>query len=157
MLFNNSIGFGQLQTQALQEAQIDQEINEGVLVSNGWAVAQMRPLNAQGDGLRVDAFDGGALAIDLFVQVAVAVEGIAQAGADTDRHHGRAALLLGVGMMNGTAFRSGGLLAEGTHVFAALMFHEAGGAIGVGELERHRQASGALSAIMGKGRALPGP
>ena len=34
MLFNNSIGFGQLQMQALQEAQINQ-INERVLVSNG--------------------------------------------------------------------------------------------------------------------------
>jgi len=83
VLFNNSIGFGQLQTQALQEAQIDQEVNECVLVRNGWAVAQMRPLNAQGDGLRVNAFDGGALPIEIFVNLAVAVQGIPQAGSDT--------------------------------------------------------------------------
>ena len=149
MLFNNSLGFGQLQPQALQEVQIDQEVNERVLVRNGGAVAQVRPLNAQSDGLRVNAFDGGALPIDLLVQLAVTVEGVPQASADTDRHHGGAALLFGVGMMKGTAFLSGGLLAEGTHILAALMFHEAGGAIGEGELERHRQASGAQGQARG--------
>ena len=137
MHFNNSIGFGQLPPQALQEAQIDQEVNERVLVRNGRAVAQMRPLNAQGDGLRVNAFDGGALAIDPLVQLAVTVEGVTQARADTGGHHGRAALLLGVVMMNGTALLSGGLLTKGTHILAAFMLDDASGAVGVGEFEVH--------------------
>jgi hypothetical protein len=149
VLFNNSIRFGQLQTQALQEAQVDQDIDQRVLVGDGGAVAQMWPLDAQGHRLRIDPLNGGALAIEGFVQLAVAVERVTQARADTDRHHGGAALLLGVGMMKGTAFLSGRLLAEGTHLLAALMFHEAGGAIGEGELERHRQASGAQGQARG--------
>jgi len=87
VLFNNSIGFGQLQTQALQEAQVDQDINQRVLVGDGGAVAQMWPLDAQCHGLRIDPLNGGALAIEGFVQLTVAVERVTQACADAGRHH----------------------------------------------------------------------
>lgn len=33
------------------------------MIGDGLLIAKVRPLNAEGDGLAVDAFDGGALAI----------------------------------------------------------------------------------------------
>jgi len=97
----------------------------------------MGALNAKGHGLRVDAFDGGALAKDLLVQVAVAVESITQARADTGGHQGGTAAAFPVGVMNGAGAldRQGEL--EWADIFAALMFDDTGGAVGVGKLERH--------------------
>jgi len=46
----------------------------------------MRAFDAECHSLRVDAFDGGALAIHLFVEFAVPIEGVAQARADAGRH-----------------------------------------------------------------------
>ena len=53
--------------EALQEAQVDQDVDQGVEVSDGGAVADVRALDAEGDGLAVDAFDGGALVVDVLV------------------------------------------------------------------------------------------
>ena len=66
----------------MQEAEIDEQINERILVGDGFAIAKDGALDAEGNGLRVDAFDGGALVVDAFVGNGVTVEGVADACAD---------------------------------------------------------------------------
>ena len=98
--FNNSGFCGASCTQALKEAQIDEQIDQRVLIGNGGAIPQMRSFDAEVDSLRVDPFDGSALPIALFVKFAVTVEGVAKARADAGGHHRRTAALLPVGMMD---------------------------------------------------------
>ena len=126
--------------QALQEAQVDQQINQGVLVGNGAAIAQVRALDAEGDGLGVDAFHRRALAIEILVEGALAIQRIAQAGADTGRHHGRTAALLPLRSARRTSFGRRLGKAERADVLAAFMFDETGGAIGEGAFQGHGQA-----------------
>ena len=49
---------------ALAGAQVDQDVGEGILVGDGLGVAQLGALDAEFDGLAVDAFGGGALFVD---------------------------------------------------------------------------------------------
>ena len=49
---------------ALQGAQVDQDVDQRVLVGDGALAAQVRALDAEGQGLAVDAFVGGALVVD---------------------------------------------------------------------------------------------
>ena len=86
----------------MQAAQIDEGVDQGVEVSDGLPVAEMRALNAQGDGLTVDAFAGGALAVGLPIGVAAAVELVADASADAGGHGGRAAPFGPVLVVDGT-------------------------------------------------------
>ena len=83
--------------QALQEVQIDQNVDERILIGDGFAVAQMRTLNAQVDRLCVDAFQGGALVISELIGLTVTVKGVAQARADAERCERR------VGLSNGSS------------------------------------------------------
>jgi len=78
LLFNNLRVFVKSLTQALKETQVDQDVDQRVLIGDGLTVAQMRALNAERDGLRVDPLDRGALAIDLLVEFTVAVKRVAQ-------------------------------------------------------------------------------
>ena len=50
--------------QALQEAQVDEGVDQGILVGDGGAIAEMRPFDAEGERLGVDALVGGPLAIE---------------------------------------------------------------------------------------------
>ena len=65
----------------MQSAQVDQHVDERVLVRDGLAIAQPRPLDAQRLGLGVDALGGGARAgaafVDLLVDRALAVDRMA--------------------------------------------------------------------------------
>ena len=88
--------------QALEEAQIDEDVGEGVEVGDGASVADVRVLNAESDGLGVDALDGGALVVDALVEVAVTVEGVTQASADAGRHLCSAAVFSEAGMVDRT-------------------------------------------------------
>jgi len=83
-----------LDTEAMQEAEVDQEIDEGVVVGDGGAVAQMGSFDPQGNGLRINALDGSALVVDEFVGNGVTVEGVTQTRADGGGHHGGAAAVL---------------------------------------------------------------
>jgi hypothetical protein len=134
--FNNSGYCGASCAQAMEEAQIDEQIDQSVLIGNGGAIPQMRSFDAEVDRLRVDPFDGGALPIDLFVTVAVAIQRVADAGPDADGHHGGTAALLPLRMTDRATLVRG---VEWADVFAAFMFDDTRGAIGVGELERHGQ------------------
>ena len=53
----------------------------------------MRALDAEGDGLAVDAFGGSALAISVLVSHAVSIQGVAEPGADAGGHRRGAAPL----------------------------------------------------------------
>ena len=77
VLFNNLIVFVKALPQALEKTQIDQQIDQRVAIGDRRAIAQMGALDTQREGLRVDAFDGGALAVDLFVQFTVAIKRVA--------------------------------------------------------------------------------
>ena len=106
-LFNNLLVFVKSLTQALQETQVDQEVDQRVVIGDGWAVAQMRTFDAEGHRLRVDALDGGALSIDGLVFLAVTVEGVAQASADTGGHHRGAAAASGIDVVDRTGDAAG--------------------------------------------------
>jgi len=69
--------FWQALADTLKHPQIDQDVDQCVLIGDGSAVAQIGPFDAQSLGLTVDAFDGGALLVDVFVGLAIAVKGIA--------------------------------------------------------------------------------
>jgi len=56
--FNNSIGFRLAIADALEHAQVDQDVNQRILVGDGRPVAQIRPFDAQRFGLAVDALGG---------------------------------------------------------------------------------------------------
>ena len=84
--FNNSGVCGASFTQALEEAQIDEQIDQRVLIGDGGAIPQMRSFDAEVDSLRVDPFDGSAFPIALFVKFAVTVEGVANARAHAGGH-----------------------------------------------------------------------
>ena len=62
--------------EALEEAEVDQDVDEGVEIGDGSAVADVRALDAESNGLGVDAFDSRALVEDMLVGVAAAVEGV---------------------------------------------------------------------------------
>ena len=65
----------------MQKAKIDEQVDEGVLVGDGFAVAKNGALDAEGFGLGVDALDGGALVVDKFVGIGVTVEGVTETSA----------------------------------------------------------------------------
>src|SRR3990172_5061811 len=89
-----SVGLGLPALQALQEAQVDQHVDQRIVVGDGLTVAEMGSLDAQRHRLRVDALDSAALTVEALVEFAVAVERIAQARADAGGHHGGAATAL---------------------------------------------------------------
>src|SRR5512135_3472443 len=94
--------FRWLMAQALQEAQVDQQIDQRILVGDRRAMAQVGSLDPEGDRLRVDAFDGGAFPIQLLVTLALAVESVPEARPDAGGHHHGAAAFLPAGMMDRT-------------------------------------------------------
>ena len=67
----------------MQGAQVDQHVDEGILVGDGLAVAQPGPLDTEFLGLGVDALGGRTLVVDGLVDVAIAVDLVADARADT--------------------------------------------------------------------------
>ncbi len=54
----------------VQGAQVDQNVDERVLVSDGLAVAQPGPFDAEGHSLGVDALGGSTLIVDALVDFA---------------------------------------------------------------------------------------
>ena len=86
---------------ALQGPQVDQDVDKGIEVGDtsacgdqcrcGLTVAKFRALDAQLNGLTVDALAGGALMVDLLVGLAVPIELITEASADGSGQGGGAA------------------------------------------------------------------
>ena len=65
--------------------QVDENIDEGVEISDSLLVAKFRPFNTQSFGLRIDAFRSGALGVKSFIVVRVAVKLITKACPDRSR------------------------------------------------------------------------
>lgn len=61
----------------MNSPQVNEHINQGIVVGDSLAVAQLGLLKAQGDGLAVDALGGAALVVELFESVTLAVELVA--------------------------------------------------------------------------------
>lgn len=75
----------------MQGAQVEEDVDQRVLVGNGLPVAQFGALDAQFDGLAVDAFVRRALLVDLLVSFSLAVELVADASANAGGDGGGAA------------------------------------------------------------------
>jgi hypothetical protein len=114
--------------EALQQAEIDQGVGEGVEIGNGIAIAKMRAFNAESNCLAIDAFGGRTLAINLFVDWALSVDGVTQAGANAGRHRNRATAFASAFMMNGTRLFDEFVLdllgKERADILAAFMFDD---------------------------------
>ena len=121
----------------VQGTQGEQDVDEGVLVGDGLAVAQPGALDAEFLGLGVDALGGGALLVDVLVDVAVAVDQVADARADAGGHGGDAAL--GPFLVLGRTGSAGWLREEQRASVAAAFVFDAGSATDVGVLEGHSQ------------------
>ena len=78
-------------TDAVEGAEVDEDVDEGVEVSDGFAVAEFRAFDAEFDGLGVDALGGGALFVEALVGLAGVVELVAGLGSWTERQGGDAA------------------------------------------------------------------
>ena len=111
----------------MQGPQVDQDVDQGVLVGDGLAVAQPGALDAEFLGLGVDALGGGALLVDFFEDGVVAVELVADACANAGGQGGDAALGP-VLMIDGTGFAGRLREDQGAGIAAALVL-EAGGTL----------------------------
>ena len=92
----------------MEQMQIDEGVDEGIQIGNRLSVAKMRTLNPQMNRLAVDPFDRSALAINVFVTLAIPIQSVTEPCANTGRHHGGTALVLFccTFMMNGTGLSS---------------------------------------------------
>jgi len=55
---------------AVESAEVNQDVGQGVLIGHGLAIAQPGALDAEFDGLGVDALGSGALLVDVLVDIA---------------------------------------------------------------------------------------
>ena len=72
-------------TNAVEGAEVDEDVDQGVAIGNGLEIAEFGAFNTEGLGLSIDAFVGGALVVEFYVAVAVTVELIAETSTNTGR------------------------------------------------------------------------
>ena len=123
---------------ALEGVQVYQHVDQSIVIGDGCATAQPGTLNTQGDSLAVDALGGGTLLVDFLVGDTVAVELVADAGADAGRQRRGAAPFGPVLVVDGADAIGDFREPQGAEVAATLVL-EAGGATGEGMSEGHRQ------------------
>jgi hypothetical protein len=124
----------------VEGTEVDEDVDEGVEVSDGPTVAEFRALNAQLDGLGVDAFGGGALFVDLLVGLTGAVEFVAGACAWAEGQGGDATALGPVLVGDGAGLACGVGIAQGASVATAAVREQAAGLLHEGGLEGHAKA-----------------
>jgi len=59
--------------------EIDEDVDQGVVVGNGLAVAEFGTFDSEGFGLGIDRFAGGTLDIELLAGIRVAIKLVAKA------------------------------------------------------------------------------
>jgi hypothetical protein len=123
----------------MEPAQVDKDVDQGVVVSNGLSVAELGALNPQGNGLTVDAFSGGPLFVDLLVDFTIPVNLIAQAGTDAGRDSRGTTALGPLLVYDGADLACFFWEEQGADVPATLVGDE-GGLGPEGVPERHRQS-----------------
>jgi len=94
----------------MKGAQVNQNINQSILVSDGLSIAEFGAFDTEFLGLGIDAFSGGALFVDLFVRFTVAVKLVADASADTGGEGRNASAFGPLFVLNGAVLS--GLLGE---------------------------------------------
>lgn len=122
----------------MQGAQVEQDVDQSVEVSDGLLVAQLGPLNAQVDGLTVDALGGGALVVDVLVQLTVAVDLVAQTSPNASCQRGDASPIGPTRVVHGTGGSRGLGIEQRTGV-ARLLARDRSGATEESVFERHRE------------------
>ena len=139
------MGFSRLLRLALADAlegtEVDEHVDQGVEVSDGPTVAQFGALDAQLDSLAVDAFGGGALAVDILVGLAGAVEFVAGACSWAEGQGGDAAALGPVLVADRAGLACGLGVAQGASIATAAVGEQAVRFLDEGGLEGHAQAS----------------
>ena len=128
---------------SLQKTEIDQRIDQGVDVGDGVAIAEHRAFNAKGNCLTIDSFGGGALVVNFFVDLALPVERIAEAGTNAGRHGNRTTALASAWVVNGARLLDklgfGILGKEWADMLAAFVFDDCHGTVGVSEQKWHSE------------------
>ena len=76
---------------ALDETQVDEQVNQRVAVGDGALVTGFRSLNAQAVALGIEAFGSGALFVDEFEEFRVSVELVSDASAISQGQIGQTA------------------------------------------------------------------
>jgi hypothetical protein len=132
--------FGFELAHALEGAQVDQDVNEGVAIGNRVAIAQLGAFDTEFDGLGIDPFGSSPLLVGLFVELAITVKLVADTSADAGGDGGDTAALGPLFVFDRA--RLAGLVREkqGTGI-AASFVSDKGSTAEVGGLEWHRQAS----------------
>jgi hypothetical protein len=120
---------------AAQGVQVDQDVDEGVEVGDGLAIAQPGALDAEFLGLGIDALGSRALVVDFLVDVAVTIDLVADTCADAGCHRSDAAL--GPVLVLDGAGLTGGFGKDQRASIAAALVFDTGGFAGEGEFERH--------------------
>ena len=103
----------------MEGTEVDEDVDEGVEVSDGLAITQLGALNAQFDGLAVDPLGGGALFVELLVSLAGAVEFVASACAWAEGQGGDAAALGPVLVVDGAGLARRLWIAQGAGIATA--------------------------------------
>ena len=83
---------------ALKGAQVEQDVDQGVEIGYGGAVAQLGMLDTETERLAEEAFGGGVLGIDRWLGFGVAIELQAETCAETGGQRDDAAALGPVGI-----------------------------------------------------------
>ena len=107
-------------------AQIDEGIDQGILISDGLVVAEFRAFDAQGLGLRIDAFSSGSLFENLLVLVRLTVKLVAQASANGGRQGRNTTTLVPILVVNRATLTGWLREKQGASIATFLMFDEAG-------------------------------
>ena len=123
----------------MKGTEVNEDVDEGVTIGNGVVVPKFGSLNAEGFGLRIDAFGGSALVVELLVRLALAVELVTDASASSSGHGSDTAASGPLFVIDGTRLVIGLGEEEGTGIATGLVLDE-GGFGDVGGLERHSQA-----------------
>ena len=128
-------------TDSLKQAEIDQGVSEGVEIRDGIAIAKVRTFNPKTNRLTVDAFGSRALSVNIFVNLALSVERISESCANAGWHGNCATAFASALMMNRTGLFDEFLLdvlgKERADIFAAFMFDDGHGSVGISEKKWH--------------------
>ena len=114
-----ALGFASAYT--LEGAQIDEYIDQGVLVGNRALIAKLWALNAQVEGLTVDALRCRSLRKDPLVVCPSPIQLLTEARPDTSGEGRHATTFSGIGMCHGAGLGGDHRKTQGTSIPPPLM------------------------------------
>ena len=123
--------------ETLKRSQIDQNINEGVDVGDGLAIAEFRAFDAERNGLAVDALRCRALAVDFLIRIALSIQLMTDTDARTERQGGDTAFLAPVFVGDRAGLPADFWKEQRAHVASVLVGKKAVGTFHKGGLQGH--------------------